>query len=91
MTVLQLEQQMSLVVHSQAGQLASQRQKISSLQQALQDELAVSQNIIAEQEKEIKWLKKALQDLSEDSQQPRALLKSTQEELIEALHQVTIK
>jgi len=45
----QLEQQMSHVIHSQAGQLASQRQKISSLQKALQDELAVSQNRIAEQ------------------------------------------
>ena len=45
----QLEQQMSHVLHSQAGQLASPRQNISSLQKALQDELAVSQNRIAEQ------------------------------------------
>jgi hypothetical protein len=54
----QLEAQMSNVIHSQAGQLASQRQRISALQRALQDELALSQNRIAEQEREIKWLKK---------------------------------
>lgn len=53
-----LESQMAQVVHSQAGQLASQRQKISSLQTALQEELALSQNKIAEQEKEITWLKR---------------------------------
>ena len=54
----QLEAQMSQVIHSQAGELSKQRSKILSLQQALQDELAVSQNKIAEQEKEISWLKK---------------------------------
>ncbi len=53
----QLEAQMSNVIHNQAGQLASQRQRISTLQKALQDELALSQNRIAEQEREIKWLK----------------------------------
>ena len=54
----QLELQMKQVIHSQAGQLISQKQKISHLQQALQDDLAVSLNRITEQEKEIKWLKK---------------------------------
>jgi chromosome segregation ATPase len=54
----ELEAQMSHIIHSQAGQLASQRQKISSLQQSLQEELAASQNRIAEQEREINFLKK---------------------------------
>ena len=58
----QLENQMSNIIHSQAGQLAKQNEKISTLQQSLQDELTVSQNRIAEQEQEIKWLKKALDD-----------------------------
>ena len=44
--------------------------KISSLQKALQDELSISQNRIAEQEKEIKWLKKALSDTAQQAQQP---------------------
>ena len=54
----ELEMQMSHVIHSQAGQLASQRQKISALQSALESELAVSHNRIVEQEREIKWLKR---------------------------------
>lgn len=54
----QLERQMSHVIHSQAGQLESQRQRINALQSALQDELALSHTRIAEQEREIKWLKK---------------------------------
>jgi hypothetical protein len=54
----QLEAQMKHVIHSQAGQLVSQRQKITHLQQSLQGELMISQNKIAEQEKEIKWLKR---------------------------------
>ena len=58
----QLEMQMSNIIHSQAGQLAKQNEKISTLQQSLQDELTVSQNRIAEQEQEIKWLKQALDD-----------------------------
>ena len=47
----QLEVQMSSILTSQAGQLQQQKVKISSLQKALQDELSISQNRIAEQEK----------------------------------------
>lgn len=54
----QLETQMSHIIHSQAGQLASQRQRSQSLQQSLQEELAVSQERIAKQEREILELKK---------------------------------
>lgn len=54
----ELEAQMSRVIHSQAGELATQKKKLSYLQSALQEELAISQNKIAEQEKEINWLKK---------------------------------
>lgn len=54
----QWELQMKQVIHSHEGQLVSQRQRIANLQQELQGELAISQNKIAEQEKEIKWLKK---------------------------------
>ena len=57
-----LESQMSHIIHSQAGQLAKQNEKITTLQQSLQEELAVSQNRIAEQEQEIKWLKRALDE-----------------------------
>ena len=53
-----LESQLKNVIHSQAGKLASQKQKISQLQSALQGELTVSKNKIAEQEKEITWLKR---------------------------------
>jgi hypothetical protein len=45
----QLESQVSTVIHSQAGHIAAQRQKISMLQSALQEELSLSQNRIAEQ------------------------------------------
>ncbi len=55
---MQLESHMKHVIHSQEGQLNSAKQKISHLQSALQGELSLSQNKIAEQEKEIKWLKK---------------------------------
>lgn len=55
----ELESQMSTVIHSQAGELAAQKQKLSALQMALQQELALSQNKIAEQEKEISWLKRS--------------------------------
>lgn len=54
----ELESQMSTVIHSQAGELAAQKQKLSTLQSALQEELTLSQNKIAEQEKEINWLKR---------------------------------
>lgn len=50
--------QMSNLIHSQAGQLATQRLKSQTLQQGLQEELAVSQERIMKQEKEIQWLKK---------------------------------
>ena len=54
----QLEQQMRKVIHSQEGQLRSQQVRISQLQESLQGELALSQNKIAEQENDIKWLKR---------------------------------
>jgi ABC-type enterochelin transport system ATPase subunit len=54
----ELEAQMSRVIHSQAGELMMQKKKLSSLQSALQEELSISQNKIAEQEKEINWLKR---------------------------------
>ena len=57
-----LEQQVSKLIHSQAGYIANQKDKINQLQTALQDELTISQNRIAEQEQEIKWLKKALDE-----------------------------
>jgi len=58
----QLEKQMSTIITSQAGQLAHQRKKISVLQDALQSELELSQTRIKEQEKEISWLKTALDE-----------------------------
>eukprot|EP01038_Epipyxis_sp_PR26KG_P006383 gene6383-8793_t len=73
-----LEAQISQVIHSQAGQINSQRHKISVLQSALQDELTMSQNRIAEQEKEIKWLKKALDETSQAAQQPQDQLNRMQ-------------
>lgn len=63
----QLENQMSHIIHSQAGQLALQREKIVSLQTSLQDELLISQNRIVEQEREISLLKK---ELEENTRQP---------------------
>lgn len=51
---------MSHLIHSQAGQLATQRLKSQTLQHSLQEELAVSQERIAKQEKEIQWLKKCV-------------------------------
>ena len=51
---------MSHLIHSQAGQLATQRLKSQTLQQGLQDELAASQERIAKQEKEIQWLKRCV-------------------------------
>ena len=61
----ELETQMSQVIHSQAGELALQKERIVSLQSALEQELSVSLNRIAEQEREIKWLQKALDESSE--------------------------
>ena len=49
---------MSHIIHNQAGQLASQRQRISSLQQSLQDDLTAALGKIKDQEAEIKSLKK---------------------------------
>jgi hypothetical protein len=74
----QLETQLSHVVHSQAGQLSVQREKISTLQKSLHDELSISQNRIAEQEKEIKWLKKALDDTAIVAQEPAEKLERMQ-------------
>ena len=51
---------MSNLIHSQAGQLATQRLKSQTLQQGLQEELAASQERILKQEKEIQWLKKCV-------------------------------
>ena len=45
----ELEMQMSNIIHSQAGQLAKQNEKISTLQQSLQDELSTAQARIADQ------------------------------------------
>ena len=73
-----LENQVSQVIHSQAGHIASQREKITALQSALQDELTLSQNRIAEQEKEIKWLKKALDETSLAAQGPHDQLQRLQ-------------
>jgi hypothetical protein len=53
-----LEEKLKHVIHNQEGQLNSQRIKISRLETALNDELSVSQNKIAEQENEIRWLKR---------------------------------
>eukprot|EP01040_Poterioochromonas_malhamensis_P019835 gene19835-23536_t len=64
-----LEQQVSQLIVSQAGHLASQKEKIAQLQTALQDELTMSQNRIAEQEQEIKWLKKALDESNQFASQ----------------------
>ena len=50
--------QMSHIIHSQAGQLASQRHKSQNLQQSLQEELSVAQETISLQEMEIIGLKK---------------------------------
>lgn len=71
------------MIHSQAGHIASQREKISVLQSALQDELTLSQNRIAEQEKEIKWLKKALDETSLAAQGPHDQLQRMQK-MVEA-------
>jgi len=57
------------LIHSQAGHIASQKDKINHLQVALQDELTMSQNRIAEQEQEIKWLKKALDETNQAASQ----------------------
>ena len=75
----ELETQMSQVIHSQAGELAMQKERIVSLQSALEQELSVSLNRIAEQEREIKWLQKALDETSET---PEGIAK-LREELVE--------
>jgi hypothetical protein len=41
-----LETQVSKLIHSQAGYIASQKDKITQLQGALQDELTISQVLI---------------------------------------------
>eukprot|EP00605_Chrysophyceae_sp_TOSAG23-4_P002219 GSChrysophyteH1.ASY1.ANO1.2462.1 assembled CDS len=61
---VQLEAQMKNIITSQAGQLQHQREKITALQADLKQELTLSQNRIAEQEKEIEWLKNALDESS---------------------------
>ena len=97
----ELESQMSHIIHSQAGQLAKQNEKISSLQQGLQEELASSHVRIAEQDREIKRLRKALDETTLAKQQPieqmarmqkvldawQAQATSTQEELDVAMQQ----
>jgi chromosome segregation ATPase len=74
----ELERQLSHVIHSQAGELVTQKKKISHLQNALQEELSISQNKIAEQEKEIIWLKKALDETSTAALQPMEQLERVQ-------------
>lgn len=100
----QLENQMSHLIHSQAGQLATQRLKSQTLQQGLQEELAASQERIAKQEKEIQWLKRALESNAKEKQHPleqmermqRALdafqsqASSNQKELETVLHQAEV-
>lgn len=76
---LELENQLSHIIHNQAGQLVNQKERISSLQQSLQDEVQVSQNRIAEQEKEIKWLKRALEDKTQAALKPAEELKRMKE------------
>jgi hypothetical protein len=97
----QLEKQMSHIVHSQAGQLVVQREKFTQLQKSLQDELLISQERIAEQEKEIKFLKKALDETTEAQKQPveqlermkkvveawQSQAQTTQQELVSAVQQ----
>jgi hypothetical protein len=57
----QLEKQMSSVIHSHAGQLASHKDRITFLQRSLRDELSVSQDKIIEQEREIELLKTSIE------------------------------
>lgn len=58
----QLEKQMSSVIHSHAGQLASHKDRITYLQKSLRDELAVSHDKIIEQEREIELLKTSIEN-----------------------------
>ena len=66
----ELESQMSHIIHSQAGQLAKQNEKISTLQQTTQEELVSAQAKMGDQEREIKWLKSALEESNQAKQQP---------------------
>lgn len=61
-----LESQLSNVIHSQAGELQQQREKIMSLQFSLQDELKLSQSRILEQETVIQQLQSKLNDVDTD-------------------------
>jgi chromosome segregation ATPase len=70
----QLESQMSFMIHSHAGELQKQSEKIKTLQSELQKELDESQNRVAEQEKEIKWLKQALDEHEQAAEGPREQL-----------------
>ncbi len=54
----QLEEQMNLMIHSQAGQFAQESQRFTSLQNALQEEVIQSQQRIEEQKQEISWLRR---------------------------------
>ena len=74
----ELERQLSHVIHSQAGELVTQKKKIDHLQTALHEELSISQNKIAEQEKEIIWLKKALDETSTAALEPIEQLERVQ-------------
>ena len=86
---LELENQLSHIIHNQAGQLVNQKEKISSLQKSLQDEIQVSQNRIAEQEKEIKWLKRALEDKTQAALKPAEELERMKQGIYELQNQVT--
>ena len=66
----ELESQMSQIIHSQAGQLAKQNEKISTLQQTTQEELVSAQAKMGDQEREIIWLKKALEESNQAKQSP---------------------
>jgi hypothetical protein len=90
-----LEHQVSQLIVSQAGHVASQKEKITQLQLALQDELTVSQNRIAEQEQEIRWLKKALDESNQFASQDQVqklqhAIEVWQEQAKSAHHELTV-
>lgn len=56
----ELEAKMGTIIHSQAGQISTQRQKISVLQKGLTGELALAKQEVQQKEEQIAWLKEAL-------------------------------
>ena len=86
---VELENQLSHIIHNQAGQLVNQKERISSLQKSLQEEIQVSQNRIAEQEKEIKWLKRALEDKTQAALKPIEELERIKQVMFELQNQAS--